>query len=659
MRKLAALACLLLVLGIAWLSGSGRYTPVSRANWIEIIPGVLRSAGLPAGYALLSGERALLIDAPAGMAGLGARRIRKIDGVLLTHHHRDTCAAVEQLLREGIPVRAPKESAAWLTPKNVENYWKESLPLRNSRTAYLVVPVGFASSPPQPPLPKGGQGGYSEGGAWEVRGIDCSLQDAQTIDWQGWNIRVLRTPGHSPDHVAFVVYSGQGGKRLLFCGDAFAAPGRIWTPYTTDWDHWTDAGLRPAAQSLRKLAAENADLLLPAHGRVVETGVQEALKKTEAAVSEMAFLKSFERFTKQRLGNAPHYRFLAREQAESNGSKPWTQVSEHLFLTGNTYVLKSRDNALLIVDPWGEQSARQIAKLQRDRSLGPVEVVWFSHAHYDHYDGIYYLPGREKFETWTLDKVATPITEPYLLRAPFLDARPVKIDRRFPEGATASWHEYRFRFHYLPGQSEFTMGVETVIDGKRCLFTADNWFHQDMFSGSGGWMGLNRSWPGYYEASARKVLELAPEWVLAEHGGPFEFNAEDFRRRVEWGKVSARAADALCVSGNHRLDWDPHRVHVEPLVHPAKAGEAWKATLVASNLLDRPVRLSVTLQGRELTPDQLWELDLAARSTVRKEIRLPMIANLAPGRHVLTLRVNEGNGVDGSDAFLAIDVATP
>ena len=26
-------------------------------------------------------------------------------------------------------------------------------------------------------------------------------------------------------------------------------PGKLWTPYTTDWDHWTDAGLRPAADT--------------------------------------------------------------------------------------------------------------------------------------------------------------------------------------------------------------------------------------------------------------------------------------------------------------------------------------------------------------------------------------------------------------------------
>src|SRR5262249_45954560 len=150
------------------------------------------------------------------------------------------------------------------------------------------------------------------------------------------HLQVVSTPGHSRDHIALAARKGQAGKLLLFCGDALAAAGKLWTPYTTDWDHWTDAGLTPAVQSLRKLAALKPAMLLPAHGPVVEENATAALHQTAEAVEEVAFLKSFERFSKKRLGNAPEYRFLAKEQVATAGEKPWTQVSEHLFLTGNT-----------------------------------------------------------------------------------------------------------------------------------------------------------------------------------------------------------------------------------------------------------------------------------------------------------------------------------
>jgi glyoxylase-like metal-dependent hydrolase (beta-lactamase superfamily II) len=488
-------------------------------------------------------------------------------------------------------------------------------------------------------------------------GIDCSLKDGQEINWRGWSVRVVSTPGHSRDHVAFAARKGPDGALLVFSGDALAEPGKLWTPYTTDWDHWTDAGLKPTAKSLRRLADLRPDVLLPAHGPVLNRHIARDLNRTATAVEDMAFLKSYERFTKERLGNAPSYRFLAKEQAGSNGSLPWSQVSPHLFYTGNTWVLTSKDNAFLVVDPWGKISADQIAKLKKDQKLGPLEVVLFSHAHFDHYNGIYELPDRERMEVWTLDRVAVPIADPYLLRAPFVDKRPVKIDRRPRPGDTLAWREYNFRFHHLPGQTEYTMGVETTIDGKRCLFTADNWFHQDLYSGTGGWMGLNRSWPLQYGESAKKVLDLAPEWVLAEHGGAFEFNAEDWRRRVEWGKVSARAADVISPSGHHLHDWNPHQLHVEPLVQKGRPGDLLRWTLVAENRRPGKAALKVTLEGRGLVPDQTWELQPAGGETVQREFTVRLPARVEPGRHVLTFRGRDGEAADGSDCFLAIDVA--
>jgi glyoxylase-like metal-dependent hydrolase (beta-lactamase superfamily II) len=631
-RWAVAFVCVVLVVLAAWLGGVSRGDKPAAADWVEVLPGVWRSPGLPAGYALLDGASALLIDAPAGTAAARAFPATRIDAVLLTHHHRDTCAAAARYLAGKVPVRAAKESAEWLLPEKVRKYWQESLPLRNSRTAYLVLADG-------------------------LDGVDYSLADGQHIDWHGWDLQVVATPGHSRDHLAFAARKGKDGPLLVFCGDALAEPGKVWSPYTTDWDHWTDAGLKPAAQSLRKLAELKPATLLPAHGAVIKKDAVAALEQTAKNVEEMGFLKSFERFTKIRLKDAPEYKFLAKEQAESNGSKPWSRVSDHLWLTGNTYVLISKeDNAFLVVDPWDKRSADQVAKLKADQKLGPMEVVMFSHAHFDHYDGIYHLPDRDKFAVWTLDQVATPLAEPGLLRAPFLDARPVRIDKRYQDGDTAAWREYRFRFHHLPGQTEFTMGVETTIDGKRCYFTADNWFHQDQFSGTGGWMGLNRSYPLPYAESARKVLDAAPDWVLAEHGGPFEFNAEDWRRRVEWGKVGARAADALCVSGNHRRDWDPHLVHVEPLIHKARAGATLKATLVAANPLPGAAKLAVLLEGRGLAEDQRWELDVPAGGSARRAVTVRLGDKVPAGRQVLALRVLEGDRVDGCDAFLAVDV---
>lgn len=629
-KLLSSAFCLSILLAVAWFGNRSRGDREAVVNWIEVSPGVYRTPGTPVGYALVNEDRALLIDCPLLTAETMPPGVKKVDRVLLTHHHRDSCTAAKAYLSRGVPVQAAKLSAPWLTVEGVAKYWKDSLPLRSSRTAYLVLAEGLDK-------------------------IDCSLDGETRIEWQGWTIAVIPTPGHTIDHLAFSARKSDKGPLLVFSGDAFASPGKIWSPYTTDWDHWTNIGLKPAAESLRKLAAMNPASVLPAHGIVISKDTVVALTKTAEAIEEMSFLKSFERYTKERLKDPPQYRFLVKEQAESNGSKPWSRVSEHLWLTGNTYVLTSKDNAYLVVDPWDPHSAKQIPKLKEDQKLGALEVVWFSHAHYDHYDGIHSMMMRDNPKIWTLDRVAIPLLDPMKLRAPFLDVRPIKFDRLFKEGETAKWREYTFKFHYLPGQTDFTMGVETTIDGKHCIFTADNWFHQDQFSGSGGWMGLNRSHPLLYAASAQKVLDVKPEWVLAEHGGAFVFNAEDFRRRAEWGKVSAKAADAMCVSGSLLHDWDPHRVRIEPIQHKAKPGASLTAALIVHNPLKQKRTLMVTLEGRGLIPDHTWKLELRGDET-RQEMQVTLPKSIASGRHVFTIRAVEGDRVDAADTFIAIDV---
>jgi glyoxylase-like metal-dependent hydrolase (beta-lactamase superfamily II) len=630
-RALLTLLCLGALAAAAWVAGRPG-ADARPAGWTEVAPGVLRSPGLPAGYALLAGDRALLIDAPCPPDGLKPHGVTKVEAVLLTHHHRDSAAHAGRYRAAGVPVRAPKASAPWLTPAGVRRAWQEALPLRNSRTAYLVLPEG-------------------------VEEVDCSLAEGTTLTWHGWNLRVVETPGHSPDHVAYAVRQGKAGKLLLFCGDALASAGKLPAPYTTDWDHWTDAGLQPAARSLRKLAKLSPAVLLPAHGPVIARSARRALEQTATAVEEVAFLKSFERYTRQRLKDAPKYAFLAKEQAGTNGSKPWSRLAKHLWLTGNTYVLVSKDGPFLVVDPWDPHSARQIPKLVAEERLGKLEVVLCSHAHFDHYDGAYDLLARHRPQVWTLDRVAGPVADPYLLRAPFLDPRPLPIHRRFKDGETVRWREYALRFRFLPGQTEYTMGVETTIDGKRCFFTADNFFHHDLFSGTGGWMGLNRSSPLVYAASAQKVLDARPDWVLAEHGSAMEFSAEDFRRRVQWGRAAARAADAVCVSGKHLHDWDPHRVHVEPVLQKARPGATLKGVLVLGNALGRARKLRVALEGRSLTADQAWEVEVAAGASVRRPITLRLAEKVPAGRHVFALRTTEGDEVDEGDAFVAVDVA--
>ncbi len=177
-RKLLVLSTAFLCILAAVYAGFAHNAGTQPPAWTVVAPGVLRSPGGVAGYALVDGDRALLIDAPVATDGLAAHGNRTVETVLLTHYHRDVCAALPALLKS-CSVKAPVGAADWLEPAAVRKYWQESIPLRGSRTAYLVVPQGFA-------------------------GIEYSLADGRTIDWQSWQLTVVDTPGHALAHVAII-----------------------------------------------------------------------------------------------------------------------------------------------------------------------------------------------------------------------------------------------------------------------------------------------------------------------------------------------------------------------------------------------------------------------------------------------------------------------
>jgi glyoxylase-like metal-dependent hydrolase (beta-lactamase superfamily II) len=602
---------------------------------------VWRSPGIPASYAIVEDGRALLIGGCADAAPSGTQ----VERVLLTHHHRDTNPAAPALVARGIPVLAPRLSAPWLAPESVQARWKICLPRpipgkepalhdRSFDTwEYFVHPEGVA-------------------------GIQCTLEAGQILEWRGWTIEVVGTPGHSRDHVAYV--ARRKDLVLLFAGGALAGPGKLATPFTSDWDHWSGKGLKATAESLRTLARLKASWVFPEHGLPFEDREGKVLADTAAQVDEAAFLKSYESFSKERLGHPPAVRFLDPAQVATAGERPWSRLSDHLFLSGNTYVVASREGPLWVIDAYGEGLAAKIRELQEKWNLGPVERVTVSHAHNDHYLGLYRLPGRDGFQVWVLDEVAGPTSDPGRFCAPALDARPLRVDRVLRDGETAPWREYRLKIHHFPGQTRFTAGIEVEIDGKKCFLTGDNFFHADQFSGSGGWSGFNRGLPDGYARSARVVLEARPDWIIAEHGGAMEFHEEDWRRRIEWAQASAKAADRLSPSGNHRLDWDPHRLRVEPFILKARPGGEIQAELVLENPSPGAESLVVHLEGRGLVADQVIPVTAPARGASRTPLRIQALRPLK-GRAVLSLGATRGDGREemGADVFFILEGSEP
>jgi glyoxylase-like metal-dependent hydrolase (beta-lactamase superfamily II) len=616
-------------------------------TWESLAAGVLRTTRLPYAYALVHGDAAVVVGGPAGVGPQSLPPgVAKCDLVLLTHSHRDTTDAAAGFVAAGMDVRSGASSSL-LTLESINQFWTTSMPVETPGRfpplferlwgvwSYLVVPEGTV-------------------------GVRTDLADGDTIDWQGWTIEAVTTPGHSRDHLAFLVRPPDSDAVICFCGDAICAPGKVWSPYTMEWHHQQNEGLRLAAESLRKLATHNATMLCPEHGPTITSNVEAALTTTAERLERAAVLKDCYRYAASRAGDPPSYRYLAEEQVESANPSgnplPWSQLSPHLLLTGNTYALLSQDGPVMLIDPYSQNTAGRVEELKRDFGAGPVEIAVITHAHNDHYTGIFALPDRDHFDIWALDLVADVVGTPHRYRAPYIDARAVHFDRRLSAGETVHWREFQLKIHHLPGQTYFTMGIEILIDGKRCFFTADNFFRAEQASGSGGWSGHNRALPLNYAESARQVLEASPDWILAEHGGPFEFHEEDFRHRHQWALEAAAAADAISPSGNHLLDWDPHRIHIEPIIVPARPADTARCQLVAHNPTDQKQQLEIHFGRPQIASGPEMILNVAPGETSLTEVELEIAPGAPKGRQVVPCTVRCDGDSDPADLFVVIDI---
>lgn len=202
------------------MSSSGT-RPVAAPGHPEILritcpnPGAMTLAGTNT-YLVGSGPAWVIDPGPADADHIGrvreaAERLGGIAGVLLTHDHLDHSAGVELL--------------------GVEPAWGGSSGSDEARSLLSVdVEAAVDPEPPREPAPTGEVGPF----------------------------KVVPTPGHAADHVAFV----HGG--ACFCGDLVLGEGSSIVPPAAGGGSMADY-----MASLDRLAGIGANLLCPGHGEWV------------------------------------------------------------------------------------------------------------------------------------------------------------------------------------------------------------------------------------------------------------------------------------------------------------------------------------------------------------------------------------------------------
>jgi glyoxylase-like metal-dependent hydrolase (beta-lactamase superfamily II) len=514
-------------------------------------------------YILRSGTSAVLVDFGDGsvLDVLSVLGIEQVTDILMTHHHRDQGQGLPLAEARGIRVWVPAVERDLFS--DVEAHWQGRDVLNN----YNVRQDRFSLLEPV-----------------AVAGV---LEDYGRYYLGGFTFEVLPTPGHTIGSITLLVEAD--GRRLAFSGDLIAGPGKVWSMAATQWSYNGQEGAALSCLSLEKLKEKQPEMLLPSHGKPMahpEEGIDLLFGRLRALLDER--------------GENLRMRLLMRE--------PYRAISPHLLLNqtslANSYILLSQSGKALAIDfgydfvgglaPGQDRASRRpwlytLPALKRDFGVTQVDAAVPTHYHDDHVAGMNLLQRVEGTQLWVPENFAAILAEPRAYNLPCLWYDPILADRVLPAAEPVVWEEYVLHLYPLPGHTLYAVAILVEVDGRRMLFTGDQ------YQGEQGlkWNYVYQN--GFriddYRETAVLYERLAPDLILSGHWAPLVTNPEYFLKLREQAEVLAQLHRDLLPLEEVDLRAEGVACRISPYQAQVKPGEEITFQVSGFNPLTEPAEI--------------------------------------------------------------------
>lgn len=590
-----------------------------RESWKQIVPDLFYWTDACNVYLLRYGDRAMAIDWGTGAwcAYLDRIGVNRLEGVVLTHAHREQLCGLYRDPGGDFEIHAPAGDAPLLESAGLRQFWR----------TYQANGCPACYAAPRLPLP--------------------NLRADLTADSEALlgpvRLCAIATPGHTPGALSYLVE--WHGRHLAFCGDAVHAGGTLYQPYHLEWDHWTPSGCLAAWHGLERLWYCHFDLLLPAHGPIITERPRACVRQVQRRLFDLIRAKG------SVCAGEPN-RWVALESMTCGARR----VLPHLYQFGaNSFLLVSKAGEGLVIDPQ-QADLDQLEPLREEIGLERIAVGTASHYHLDHSDGLGVLRDRYGAQVWLHPWVAEPIADRDRYDLPWLPAVSIVADRLLPEEGPFRWQEYSFGSHSFPGQTRWHAAFDARIDGVHVLFSGDNYQPPSRWNGTGGFCAFNGSrFREGFVRSAQLVLDMAPDLICNGHGCVYRFAASHYRRILRWAAKAEQTLQALCPSADWLADYDCRACRWEPFVSQARPGQTLSVSLVLQNHRRRELALRAVpilpAGWRAVPPARRTCVPAQGERRLRFSVEIPTQAT--EGRHLLAVDL-EADGHLLAEASAAI-----
>ena len=473
----------------------------------------IEASPLPAGVRFLPGPvNGLLVHRNVLVYGDPGSHIKSVSYVLFTHARRDVVWAGAPLVAAGAAAVVPKREHDLFA--NPQSFWEAYETQRFHD--YSQVNTKVLRKP--------------------IR-VSRDVSGGETLDLDGTRIEVIDTPGYTRGAVSYMLEIG--GKRIVCTGDLIYGAGHLFDlsslqdaiPETkTRGYHGYAARAGDLIESLRKIAARNPDVLVPARGPIIEhpnQAIQHLIARLQVLMASHfatdALLwywgeESLRIRSRKALDGRP---VDSMPMAEQRALPAWARAF------GNSRVLLSQTGAAFVIDAGYKGLQPKLDELTAAGQVKNVEGIWITHYHDDHTDYAQQVSNRFRCPVYCAPRLTDVLERPSYYRLPCLTANAISTIKAQADGTKMRWHEFQFTFFDFPGQTLYHDGLLVEKDGGGVLF-----FLGDSFTPSGlddyclQNRDLVREGEGYLYC-LRVLDKLADDvWLINQHVEPtFRFSA--------------------------------------------------------------------------------------------------------------------------------------
>ena len=461
---------------------------------------------------------------------------KHVTDLLMTHHRRDVVIAASNIVSATHLFAPEAERGLFESPSEFwDGFWtKRFHDYAQQSTKILTAPLT----------------------------IDRAVKDGDRFEVGGMNFRVLETPGFTRGAVSYI--SDIGGKRVAFTGDLIYGDGKLIDLYSFQdaipeakigGYHGHASRLAMLIPSLKKVAAEKPDLIIPARGPVIrnpQEAIAKLISRVEAYYRNYLSTNALNWYFKEERMTIKGRRVLGQDaEVKLMPLSVHEQTPDWIWENSTSRMLISDDGHGFMLDCGYQRVIDGVKQLMKDGLVKKVDGIFVTHYHDDHTNMVQAAAEEFGCPIYSTLEYEDILENPGAYHMPATTDKVMKDVTGLKDGHRMKWKEFDLEFQFYPGQALYHGALLVRRNGGTPYY-----FVGDAFSPSGmdDYCLLNRNLlhdDTGYSLCLKKIRELGSDyWLINEHI-PYVFRFSE--KELDYLEVNLRKRKEIL---DELLPWD-------------------------------------------------------------------------------------------------------